>query len=164
MNRDLLDGVELRPVVDSDLEVIFEQQCDPDAIQMAAFTRKDSTNRDAFMAHWTRCLADDSITMRTILFRGRIVGTIASFVDPHLGHPEVTYWLGREFWGQGLATAALQEFLKIQQHRPLYGRAAADNAASLRVLEKCGFVLSRHERGFANARGREIDEAVLTLE
>ena len=42
-------------------------------------------------------------------------------------------------------------------------RAAADNAASLRVLAKCGFEVVGEDRGFANARGEEIDEYVLEL-
>jgi RimJ/RimL family protein N-acetyltransferase len=57
----------------------------------------------------------------------------------------------------------LRELLGVVPDRPLYARAAADNAGSVRVLEKCGFVLTGHERGFANARGEEIDEVVLTL-
>lgn len=159
-----ISGIELRPVINSDLDVFFAQQSDANAIHMAAFTRRDSTNQDTFMTHWTRCLADVSMMLRTIVFDGRIAGSVASFVDDHLGHPEVTYWIGREFWGRGIATAALFQFLKIQTHRPLYGRTARDNVASLRVLEKCAFRIVRYEKGFANARGREIEEAVLVLE
>jgi RimJ/RimL family protein N-acetyltransferase len=75
----------------------------------------------------------------------------------------VSYWLGKEYWGKGIATEALGLFLGIIEERPLYARAAKDNAASIRVLEKCGFVISGCERGFANARGEEIDEVVLVL-
>ena len=76
---------------------------------------------------------------------------------------EVTYWLGREFWGRGIATAALQAFLQVDSRRPLRGRAAADNVASIRVLEKCGFVRIGTDRGYANARRAEIDEVVMEL-
>jgi RimJ/RimL family protein N-acetyltransferase len=41
---------------------------------------------------------------------------------------------------------------------------AKDNIVSIRVLEKCGFVVSGHDRGFANVRGEEIDELILKLE
>ena len=58
---------------------------------------------------------------------------------------------------------ALSEFLPVQNTRPLYARAAKDNVASLRVLAKCGFMVSGYDRGFANARGQEIDEVVLKL-
>ena len=80
------------------------------------------------------------------------------------GHPEVSYWLGKEFWGKGIATAALRAFLEIVQERPMYARAASDNVASIRVLEKCGFVISGKGKGFANARGNEVEEYVLILE
>jgi len=80
------------------------------------------------------------------------------------GKPEVTYWLGREHWGQGLATWALRELLQEVTVRPIYGGAAADNAASLRVLAKCGFKLCGEESGFANARGAELTELRLVLD
>ena len=80
------------------------------------------------------------------------------------GPPEVSYWIGREYWGQGVATRALTALLALVTVRPLYGRAAKDNFASLRVMEKCGFQVVGAERGFANARGEEIDELILRLE
>ncbi|CAM5241416.1 hypothetical protein SHIRM173S_09754 [Streptomyces hirsutus] len=46
--------------------------------------------------------------------------------------------------------------------RPLHARVAADNAGSLRVLEKCGFRVVARETGYAPARGAETDELVLT--
>src|SRR4029453_19193159 len=75
-----------------------------------------------------------------------------------------TYWIGREFWGRGIATQALAVLLSAVKTRPLYARAAKDNIASLRVLEKCGFTITGYERGFANARGEEIEEVVLELQ
>lgn len=80
------------------------------------------------------------------------------------GAPEVTYGIAREHWGKGYATEALRAFLELVPVRPLLARAASDNGASLRVLEKCGFVITHTERGFANARGMEIEETVLALE
>ena len=79
------------------------------------------------------------------------------------GKPEISYWIDRAHWGKGLATQALSAFLQVLSVRPLYARAAQDNVASIRVLEKCGFIISGYERGFANARGREIDEVLLEL-
>ncbi len=90
-----------------------------------------------------------------------VVGHVASYEQD--GLPEVTYWLGREYWGRGLATAALRAFLQEELRRPMYGHAAKDNAASRRVLEKCGFRVTGEGRFFANARGGEIDEVVLVL-
>ncbi|HEX5689187.1 MAG TPA: GNAT family N-acetyltransferase [Roseiflexaceae bacterium] len=53
---------------------------------------------------------------------------------------EIGYWLGRQFWGQGIATQAVAAFLEIVTTRPLYAYAVAHNVASRRVLEKCGFL------------------------
>jgi Acetyltransferase (GNAT) domain len=80
------------------------------------------------------------------------------------GKPEVTYWLGKEYWGKGLATWALTEFLTHHNKtRPIYARVAKDNLGSRRVLEKCGFAIIGESRGFANARGQEIEEFLLEL-
>ncbi|MCB0242704.1 MAG: GNAT family N-acetyltransferase, partial [Anaerolineae bacterium] len=73
------------------------------------------------------------------------------------------YWLGREYWGKGIATRALAAFLEIITVRPLYARAAQDNIGSLMVLAKCGFVICGKDKGFATARGGETEEYVLRL-
>ena len=154
-------GALLREVVEVDLDVFFEQQRDPVASRMAAFTAKDPTDRDAFGQHWARILRDDAITIRTIALDGRVAGHIARF--ERLGKPEVTYWIGREFWGKGLATKALSAFLAYVTDRPLCARAAEDNLASIGVLEKCGFAICGSNNAFANARGEEITEVILKL-
>ncbi len=166
MRKDLSaqDRVQLRGVQPSDLEVLFEMQRDPEANRMAAFTARDPSDRTAFDEHWVRILSDPEVTMRTVLFRGVVVGNIGRFFDHEFSHTEVTYWIRREYWGRGLATLALSEFVRQETERPLYARAAADNIASIRVLEKCGFVRVGTGRGFAYARGQEVAEAVLRLD
>ena len=153
----------LRDVTESDLPIFFEQQRDPVAINMAGFTAKDPADRDAFTAKWARILADESIVKKAIVVEGRVVGNVLCFVAPWSGQQEVSYWLGREFWSKGIATQALQSLLRSVTVRPLYARAATDNVASIRVLEKCDFTLSGDGRGFANARGVEIDEIIMEL-
>jgi RimJ/RimL family protein N-acetyltransferase len=150
----------LRPVQDSDLDAFFGHQQDEGACHMAAFVGKDPSDRDAFDAHWARIRAKPTVTIRTIVVDGVVAGHVASFEMD--GRREVTYWLGREHWGKGHATAAMAELLKAEP-RPIYGRAAKDNVPSICVLEKCGFRLVKEERGFANARGREIAEVVMEL-
>ena len=152
----------LRNVTDDDLVTIFEQQCDADANYMAAFTAKEPTNRTAFLAHWERIRADVTLIARTIVLDGQVVGNIGSYHED--GRCEVTFWLGKKYWGKGIATRASVKFLaEINQTRPIHARAAKDNAGSLRVLEKCGFVVLSESRGFANARGEEIEELLLEL-
>jgi RimJ/RimL family protein N-acetyltransferase len=155
-------NVVLRDVIETDLPIFFNHQQDPTALHIAAFTAKDPASWDAFLAHWTTILGDDTVKMKTVLFNGQVAGSVGSF--EMFGKPQVTYWIGKEYWGQGLATSALSEFLRIQKLRPIYGSAASDNVASIRVLEKCGFKIYGYEKGFANARGQEIEESILVLE
>jgi RimJ/RimL family protein N-acetyltransferase len=105
MDRDF----SLRDVLEADLPIFFAYELDPDARAMAAFTSKDPANREAFMAHWHQILADPTTIIRTIVVDGQVAGSVLSYHDD--GHPEVTYWLGKHFWGKGLATRALSEFL-----------------------------------------------------
>lgn len=157
------DEIKLRTVLETDLDRFFEHQQDPEAVYMAAFTAKDTADRAAFDAHWQRIMADENVTNRTILFNGQVVGHVASFFM--FGDLEVTYWIDRAYWGKGIATRALADFLAtVEQRRPIFGRAATDNLGSIRVLEKCGFKFMGEEKGFANARGKEITEVVMKLE
>ena len=152
----------LRDVTEDDRAIFFEQQRDPDANYMAAFTAKNPADWDAFMAHWNKILADDTIIKKTIIVDGQVAGNIVSFEQS--GEREVGYWLGKEYWGRGIATKALAAFLDHVHVRPLYAHAAKDNRASIRVLEKCGFRVVGEDRGFANARGEEIEELILRLD
>jgi RimJ/RimL family protein N-acetyltransferase len=151
----------LRDVIEADLPVFFEQQLDPEANYMAAFTRKDAADKDAFMLHWARILGDEDIFIKTILYEGQVAGSVLSYVQ--MGDREVSYWIGKEYWGNGIATRALSELLGHIPMRPLYARAAKDNLASLRVLQKCGFKIIGEDKGFANARHAEIEEYILEL-
>jgi len=127
-----MDGV-LRDVLEDDIEVFFEQQNDAEAIRMALWAPRE---RDAFYEHWHRILADDDLVAKTIVSGDDVAGNIGSFGRD--GKRLVGYWLGREFWGQGLATRALAE-LVAELDRPLYAEVATTNIGSIRVLEKCGF-------------------------
>jgi RimJ/RimL family protein N-acetyltransferase len=151
----------LREMKPDDLAVFFAQQLDPAANHMAAFARKDPSDREAFNAHWAKIRSDKAIIIRTILSQGEVAGYV--LVHGWFGEPEVSYWLGREFWGKGLATQALAAFLTLVPARPLFAHVVKDNIASLRVLQKCGFSISATDKGYANARGAEVEEYILTL-
>ena len=124
----------LREVVEADLPVFYEYECDPEASAMAAFPSRE---REAFLAHWARTLANDSALTWTIVCDGEIAGNIGCWKAD--GRRFVGYWIGRAFWGRGLATEALAEVLEIVDARPLYAEVVITNVASIRVLEKCGF-------------------------
>lgn len=154
MTSDIL----LREVMDSDLPILFEQQLDPEATAMAAFPSRD---KDAFYAHSKKIMADPSVIFKAIVFDDRLAGSMVSWEME--GEREVGYWLGREFWGKGIATRALAEYLKIVTVRPLSAHVAKHNIGSRRVLEKCGFAVTG-EDSYTNPAGAFVDEFVLKLE
>ena len=129
---------------------------------MAAFTAPDPEDEVAFRDHWAKIQADPTVLPRTVLVDGTVAGHVLSHHS--FGELEVGYWLGREFWGQGIATRAVELFLKEQTQRPIAARVAFDNIGSRRVLEKCGFVVTGEDQGYANARGKTIKEFLLRLD
>ena len=155
----MINSVQLRDAAETDLPIFFEQQLDSDAIQMAAFP---SRNREAFMAHWSKIMVDDSVVIKTILFNGDIAGNIVCFEQ--LGEREVGYWLGKEYWGKGVASQALRQFLDVIKTRPLYAHVAKHNIASKRVLEKCGFKIAAEDKFFSKIFGKDIEEYILILQ
>jgi RimJ/RimL family protein N-acetyltransferase len=152
----------LRPLQDDDIDQLFEQMRDPAAAEMAAFTAEDPDDREAFDAWVERNRNNPTVNNRVITADGALVGSIASFTID--GDREVTYWIGREHWGKGYASRALALLIESVETRPLHARVAADNSGSIRVLEKNGFRRTGTERGYANARGREIEEFVYRLD
>lgn len=142
--------VSLRDVTAADLPVLFEHQADAGAARLAAVRPRDF---EAFMAHWTKIFADPSLHAKAIVFGNTVVGNIGVFGQP--AHREVGYSIGREHWGRGVATAALKEMLSLCGERPLYAHVAKHNAASIRVLEKCGFVLLGEDPEFSTPGDEE---------
>lgn len=110
------------------------------------------------MAHWAKIMTDESVILKTILFNGQVAGNIVCWEQD--GKREVGYWVGKEYWGKGIATKALAEFLVHVKMRPLVAHVAKHNVASRRVLEKCGFTLTREDK-YYNTRGEEIEEVIL---
>jgi RimJ/RimL family protein N-acetyltransferase len=137
----------LRDVLKSDLPIFFEHQRDPEATRMADFPARD---REAFDLHWERVLADPALTKKTIVFEGQVAGNAVSWEQD--GRRLVGYWLGKEFWGKGLATQALAELIDELGTRPLHAYVAKTNIGSIRVLEKCGFVRSDEDEDLYELR------------
>lgn len=161
MKMAMLPQITLRPTLESDLETLFQFQLDQEARYLAAFMSKESGDKEAYIIKHSHFLKDPSINTQTILVDGVIAGSIAKFVME--GDTEITYWIDKKIWGKGIATAALRSFLSIENTRPIFGRVAFDNIGSQKVLEKCGFVKTGKDKGFANARQAEIDEFIYKL-
>ena len=148
----------LRDVFESDLPTLYEHQADPESARMAAFP---SRTHEAFTIHWTKLLADANVDKKAILLRGRLVGSVVGF--DRFGKREVGYWIAREHWGQGIASWALSAYLAGTKTRPLHARVSLQNVASLRILEKCGFKVTREAGGPAPVPDDGIEELVLEL-
>ena len=153
--------VRLRAVRDDDADAIFEMMRDRESIRLAAFTVADPDDRAAFDERLHRMRTSPSIAVRAVEADGVFAGTVGAFTLD--GEREVTYWIRRELWGNGIATAALRLLVASEQERPLHARVAAANVGSLRVLERAGFARTGSEASFAAGTGREVEELLLQL-
>ena len=139
-------AVSIRPVAEADLPILYEHRADPVAIEMAVVPAR---TKPEFMAQWATILADEATVARAIVAGGTVVGMILSWVDE--GNRTVGYWIGREHWGRGYATAGLGLLVDEIAERPLIAHVANTNIGSRRVLEHCGFV---------RIGGGEVDDVV----
>jgi RimJ/RimL family protein N-acetyltransferase len=131
----------LRPVNETDLPILFQQQLDPEAIAMSAYPAKD---RGEFMRHWEGILKNKNVTARAIIYKEKVAGHILCWKEGKY-EQRIGYWVGKEFWRRGIASAAVKEFLSLVQVRPLFAEVANHNIASQKVLQKNGFTL--HDEG-----------------
>jgi RimJ/RimL family protein N-acetyltransferase len=152
------DRVRLRPVQAGDLPRMYEMQLDPDSNRMAVTIPR---SREAFDAHWAKALGDPVNTTRAVFLDGQMVGYISSF--PMDGEDHVGYWMDRAYWGMGIASRALHLLLAEVTKRPLVATAATSNGASVRVLQKCGFVVEQVRHSPATDRYPACEEAVFVL-
>jgi RimJ/RimL family protein N-acetyltransferase len=152
------EGVRLRPVEPGDLPRMYELQLDPESNRMAVTIPRTG---EAFDSHWAKALEDPAITARSVLVGGALVGIISCF--PRDGQDHVGYWIDRDYWGMGIASRALHLLLREVAKRPLVAIVATSNGASLRVLQRCGFVIEQVRLSPADERYPECEEAVLVL-
>lgn len=157
--HDVSPTVVLRSVEDRDLDVFFDHQADPQAVEMAAFPARD---KDQFAAHWAKLRADDSLVVRTIVADGVVAGNIGCW--PQDGQRLLGYWVGRDFWGRGVATKAVALLVDEVPIRPLYAHVAVHNVGSIRVLEKCGFRRDRMQEAQEPAPEDGIKEFIFVLD
>ena len=152
-------GIRIRPVERVDLPVLYEFQLDSAANQMAMTHSRSS---DEFDTHWTKILEDRSVVVRAIDVDDQLAGSIACFESDDQHH--IGYWIGKAFWGKGIATRALELLLDEVSIRPLYSRVAVTNVASIRVLTKCGFAETGRERSPGTERFRECEEVIMRVD
>lgn len=162
MADDVARNISLRPLREDDVPTLFEIQLDDTAQHLAAFTdEKTARDSDAFLRKHRKILADDAIVNRVIEIDGEVVGSVATF--PIEGDMEITYWIHKDWWGRGVASAAVAALLDEVKVRPIFGRVVADNLGSVRVLERNGFVPAGSEDSFAPGRQATVTELIFKL-
>ena len=154
------ERVSIRPVKTDDLPIFFVHQLDPEATKLAAFPSRD---REAFFTHWTtNILGNSAAVCRTILAGNHVAGYLGAWTDAATSERLICYWIGREFWGRGIASAAMSQFLRFESTRPLSARVAKHNLGSIRVLEKAGFARAG-EDAFSLPGGARMEELIYIL-
>ena len=152
--------------------------CSSDATSVAqhANNRRVWRNlRDRFPYPYTLAEAEDWLrsvvgvmpeTSFAIAVDGAAVGGIGITLgeDIHRRTAELGYWLGEEFWGRGIATAAVRAiteyaFAKFDLVR-VWAGVFEWNPGSMRVLEKAGYVREARLRGSAFKDGQVVDEVI----
>lgn len=139
--------IALRAREPADDELHFAWQSDP--IQVA--TTVTARSRAEFDAWIARIAADPAVTLRTITADGVVVGTINTFVvesDRFIG-----YRVANEHWGKGIATEAVRQMVHLDTSRPIFATVLASNVASVKALQRNGFVAVREQ---ASEDGREV--------
>lgn len=154
----MINTITLHDVSQDDLPILFEHQLDPDAVKMAAFPSRD---REAFMAHWAKIMADEKVINKTILFDDQVAGSIACFEMD--GKREIGYWIGKEYWGKGIGSESLKQLLGQVKMRPLYAHVVKHNVAFQRVLQKCGFLVIGEDQWTPSPEIGEVEELILEL-
>ena len=161
MTVGLRRDVTIRRVQESDREDLFQLESDEVGADMIAFLPRVPGDRAAFDVHWTRITSDPELLAWIIEVDTAFAGYAVSFLLD--GERQVGYWIVRELWGKGVASAALMAVIAEVPDRPLWGSTVSDNLGSQRVLQNAGFVLDRIERSHAPRRNAEVDEHVFRL-
>ncbi len=156
-----MNSIMIRPAQESDLEILFQYQLDDDYNKMAAFGTANPKDKTAFLAHRRKIIADPDCLFYTVEWNQTPIGTVGSFWFD--GERDLGYGIAKEYWRKGLTTQAVQAFLPIEPIRPLGARVAVHNAASIRILEKCGFQRIGSDKGFSDFLNREVEEHIYSL-
>ena len=96
--------IALRKTEQADLETLFILQLDKKANYLAAFTAIDPTDRLVYFEKWTKLISNPTINMKTVVINDLVKGSVIKFEME--GEAEISYWIDRKYWGQGIATAA----------------------------------------------------------
>src|SRR5262245_65753859 len=110
-----MHSIPQREVTDADVEIFYDYQRDPIAVEMAAFPARE---KEAHLQHWAKIQADETTINRTILFGDEVDGSIGSWVqdDKRL----IGYWMDREYWGEGVVTRGRRKCIELLGGRLIF--------------------------------------------
>ncbi|MBI5165098.1 MAG: GNAT family N-acetyltransferase, partial [Magnetospirillum sp.] len=161
----------LRPLGPADEPELVRLLDDWDVVRHTAaiphpYTAADAAAFVALMAERRARRQGVALAMERSL-DGRLVGCVGFGLD-HDGTPELGFWVGRAFWGQGLATEALRRLIRhlladLGMPR-VWASAHPDNHASIRVQERLGLGLAGVETVALPARGQSVAMPVRALD
>jgi [ribosomal protein S5]-alanine N-acetyltransferase len=150
----------------------------PSLARYADNPRIAATLRDAFPSPYTLEDAQRFIALATVPGPHRFLAIEVDGVacggigihpldDVHRKTAEIGYWLAEPYWGRGIVTGAVRAFVPVAFHGPgitrLQAGIFANNPASMRVLEKCGFNLEAVHRNAVTKNGVTMDEMMYVL-
>jgi RimJ/RimL family protein N-acetyltransferase len=157
----------LRTPRHSDATRLTELASDWDIVRMTSRMPHPYKRSDA-EAYIDQVLAQTDPKARTLLVdheQGGLAGAIGLFPSA-TGQPEIGYWIGKPFWGQGLATEAVSGLQAWASQalglRYLTAGHFADNDPSGQVLIKTGFLYTGEVRTlYSNARKAEVPSRMM---
>lgn len=124
---------------------------------------------DDAIAWLKRVAADDLETHYAIATSAELIGGIGMTIktDIHRRSAELGYWLGEPFWGKGVATRAVTQFTEYAfssfDITRLYAEVFSNNTASIRVLEKVGYVYEGCQRKHVIKDGKLLDMLIYAV-
>jgi RimJ/RimL family protein N-acetyltransferase len=126
------------------------------------YTQKDA---EFFLKHIANNPAN---LILAIDVNGEAIGSIGVHFksDVYRNNAELGYWLSEQFWGKGIITEAVKALIKYvfeNYHiKRIYACVFQNNTASIRVLEKCGFLREAVHKNAIIKKGVIMDEYIYT--
>ncbi|MGE0042546.1 MAG: GNAT family N-acetyltransferase [Vicinamibacterales bacterium] len=161
-----LDRCVVRPWAASDLDALVRHADNPNVARHL----RDRFPHPYGRQHGVEFLAAVIRAPRPTVWCIEVDGACAGGIGIEVGRDvervsaEIGYWLGEPYWGRGIATEVLvgvtAEVLVRFDLQRVFAMPFAGNAASIRVLEKAGYVLEGRLRQSAVKHGRVVDQLV----
>ena len=155
----------LRPLRMSDAHALFVLFTDWEVIRWLSLPPWPYRLDDAHEFIHGQLHQDLTKTTFALTLADTLIGSIDARMHP-AGHsqsgpgPNLGYWLGRRYWGRGYMTEAARSFaaylFRSGGGDTIYSGAFADNAASLRVQAKLGFVRDGETMLYARPRNEKF--------